>query len=238
MRGRGCAIGRRIRVRPVSEVDPRLSGLALPADDVVVARLRARDEEMFGAVLAAWSPGMLQVARAYVADEHAAEDVVQEAWLGVLRGIETFEARSSLRTWIYQIVINRAKTRGVRDARVVPMTSLTPLAEDFDATVDPARFRGPGDPYPRHWRDAPSAWPTPETDLLTKEIYQQLDRAIEALPARQRIVITLRDIAGYSGDEVCDFLDITPANQRVLLHRARAAIRAALDGYLRTRTAS
>src|SRR5581483_7068352 len=113
----------------------RVSGVELPADAVIVQRLRARDEAMFAALLDAWSPGMLRVARAYVADEHAAQDVVQEAWLGVLRGIDGFEARASLRTWAYRILVNRAISRGSRDARVIPASSLTPTAEDFAPTV-------------------------------------------------------------------------------------------------------
>ncbi|OLB79358.1 MAG: RNA polymerase subunit sigma-24 [Actinobacteria bacterium 13_2_20CM_2_71_6] len=219
------------RVRGVSD-------RSLPPDAVVVDRLRAGDEATFAALLDAWSPGMLRAARAYVADEHTAEDVVQEAWVGVLKGIHGFAARSSLRTWVYRILINTAKTRGVRDSRTIPLTSLTPVDEDFGPTVNPDRFQGAGDPYPRHWRSDPPAWPTPENEAVTTETRRQLADALAALPPRQRVVITLRDVQGYTTDEVCAILEISPANQRVLLHRARAAVRAALEEYLTTWTSA
>ena len=200
----------------------------LPGDPVVVARLRARDETMFATLIDAWSPGMLRAARAYVADDHAAQDVVQEAWLGVLRGIDGFQELSSVRTWVYRILINKAKTRGVRDARTVPGLG---VADDRDdgPTVDPARFRGADDPYPGHWRSSPAAWPSPEDGAVAAETRRQLAAALAGLPARQRVVVTLRDVAGHSSDEVCDLLSISAANQRVLLHRGRAALRATLE---------
>jgi RNA polymerase sigma-70 factor (ECF subfamily) len=205
---------------------------ALPADAVVVARLRARDEAMFAVLIDAWSPGMLRAARAYVTDDHTAQDIVQEAWLGVLRGVDGFQERSSLRTWVYRILVNKAKTRGVRDARTVP--GLGVVDEDHGPTVDPARFRGADDPYPGHWRSSPTAWPSPEDDALAAETRRQLAAALAGLPARQRVVVTLRDVAGHSSDEVCDLLAISAANQRVLLHRGRAALRAALERHWMT----
>jgi RNA polymerase sigma-70 factor, ECF subfamily len=204
---------------------------ALPADPVIVARLLARDEAMFAALVDAWSPGLLRAARAYVADEHTAQDVVQETWLGVLRGIDRFAARSSLRTWTYRILVNIAKTRGARDARTVPLSSLAPTDDDRGPTVEPDRFQGPGEPYPGHWRTRLAPWPTPENEALAAEARDQLAAALALLPARQRLVVTLRDVEGYTSDEVCAILDLTPVNQRVLLHRARAALRAALEGY-------
>ena len=202
----------------------------LPADAVIVARLRQRDEAMFAALIDAWSPGMLRAARTFVADEHAAQDVVQETWLGVLRGIAAFEGRSSVRTWVYRILLNRARTRGVRDARTVPAGTLAP--EDGGPTVDPRRFRGPEDPYPGHWRSHPPAWPSPEDRVVAGETRRRLAVALAGLPARQRIVVTLRDVEGYGSDEVCELLELSAANQRVLLHRGRAALRAALETYL------
>jgi RNA polymerase sigma-70 factor (ECF subfamily) len=207
-------------------VDTAPAGSALPADAVVVARLRARDESMFAVLIDAWSPGMLRAARAFVADHHTAQDVVQEAWLGVLRGIDGFQERSSLRTWVYQILVNKAKTRGVRDARTVPASSLD---DEQGPTVDPARFRGPDDPYPGHWRSSPPAWPSPEDDAVAAETRRQLTAALARLPDRQRVVVTLRDVSGHSSDEVCEMLSISAANQRVLLHRGRALLRAALE---------
>jgi len=209
-------------------VDSAPTGGALPADAVVVARLRARDEAMFAALIDAWSPGMLRAARAYVADDHTAQDIVQEAWLGVLRGIDGFQQRSSLRTWVYRILVNKAKTRGVRDARTVPGLGVVD-DEDRGPTVDPARFRGPDDPYPGHWRSSPPAWPSPEDGAVAAETRRQLAAALASLPARQRVVVTMRDVAGHSSDEVCDLLSISAANQRVLLHRGRAALRATLE---------
>lgn len=194
------------------------------SDAVVVARLRARDEAMFAALIDAWSPGMLRAARAYVTDDHAAQDVVQEAWLGVLRGIDAFQERCSVRTWVYRILVNKAKTRGVRDARTIPG-----LGEEDGPTVDPARFRGAHDPYPGHWRSSPAAWPAPEDGVVAAETRRRLAAALAGLPARQRVVVTLRDVAGHSSDEVCELLAISAANQRVLLHRGRAALRAALE---------
>jgi RNA polymerase sigma-70 factor (ECF subfamily) len=202
---------------------------ALPADAVLVARLRARDEAMFAALIDAWSPGMLRAARAYVGDDHAAQDVVQEAWLGVLRGIDGFQQLSSLRTWVYRILVNKAKTRGVRDARTVPASSLAAHEQDDGPTVDPSRFRGADDPYPGHWRSSPRAWPSPEDVAVAAETRSQLATALAVLPGRQRVVVTLRDVVGHSSDEVCELLSISAANQRVLLHRGRAALRAALE---------
>lgn len=210
----------------------------LPADAVIVAKLRARDEAMFAALLDAWSPGMLRVARAYVADEHAAQDVVQEAWLGVVRGIDGFEGRSSLRTWVYRILVNRAISRGGRDARMIPLSSLIPTAEDYPPTVDRARFRDGDDPYPGHWRSHPDRWPTPESEVLARETRRYLAVALDGLPTRQRIVVTLRDAEGYSSEQVCEILGISRANQRVLLHRGRAVLRAALEDHFATEVAA
>jgi RNA polymerase sigma-70 factor, ECF subfamily len=208
-------------------------GRVLPADDVIVARLKAGEEDMFARLLDAWSRGMLRAARAYVSSRESAEDVVQDTWLAVLRGIDRFEGRSSLRTWVYRILVNTAKTRGVRESRTVSLASLVP--EDTGPTVDPARFRGPDDPYPGHWKEFPPAWPSLDTEIEAQETRTAIERAIAELPGRQRVVITLRDVEGYSSDEVCGVLDISAANQRVLLHRARAAVRGRLEEYFRAR---
>jgi RNA polymerase sigma-70 factor, ECF subfamily len=201
----------------------------LPPDDQLVAAIRAGDEATFRLLLDAWSPGLLRAARGHVSTADSAEDVVQDTWLAVLRGISRFEARSSLRTWVYRILINTAKTRGVREHRTVPVADLT--AEDAGPTVDPARFRGPEDRFPGGWKQFPATWPSPETDLLSREVREVVGAALTELPARQRLVITLRDVDGYSSEEVCDILDVSPANQRVLLHRARAAVRGRLEAY-------
>jgi RNA polymerase sigma-70 factor (ECF subfamily) len=217
----------------MSQVERAPAGTAtVPPDDVVVSRLRAGDERMFAALVDAWSPGMLRAARAFVIDRHAAEDVVQEAWLGVLRGIGSFQARSSLRTWVYRILVNIAKTRGARDARTVPMSSLAPVDDDHGPTVDPARFRGPDDRWPGGWRSFPPQWPSPEQAVVAAEMRRHLAAAMAALPARQRVVVSLRDVQGYSSEEVCAMLDISPGNLRVLLHRARASLRGTLEDQL------
>jgi RNA polymerase sigma-70 factor (ECF subfamily) len=205
---------------------------SFPSDEVLVARLRARDEAAFALVLDAWSTGMLRLARSFVSTTDSAAEVVQETWLAVLQGIGRFEGRSSLRTWVYRILVNTAKRRGGRENRSVPWSSLT--TEDEGPTVDPTRFRGPGDPFAGHWREFPAPWPSPEQETLADEVRAQVVRALADLPDRQRVVITLRDVEGYGSDEVCSILDITAANQRVLLHRARAFVRSRLEEYFAT----
>jgi RNA polymerase sigma-70 factor (ECF subfamily) len=189
-------------------------------DADVVARLRAGDELAFAAVVRAWSPAMLRVARSHVHSHATAEEVVQEAWLGVVRALGGFEGRAQLRTWVFTILVNVARRHGKRDARV--------SAELAGPTVDPGRFRGDDDPdWPRHWRDeaAPVAF-EPEPALLAGEFRDVLAVALGELPERQRAVVELRDVHGFDAQEVCELLDLTPANQRVLLHRGRARLRA------------
>ncbi|MBB5787869.1 RNA polymerase sigma factor [Jiangella mangrovi] len=205
----------------------------LPPDDQLAGLLLAGDEAAFAQVVDAWSPGMVRLARVYVSTEDSAAEVVQEAWLAVVRGIATFAGRSSLRTWVYRIVANTAQRRGGREARSVPASSLGAGDGGGDAqgpTVDPARFAPPGHPHAGHWQRPPSPWP--EQALLAAEVRAQVAAAVAGLPARQRVVITLRDVHGYDSDEVCSILEISAANQRVLLHRARAAVRSCLERYL------
>ena len=217
----------------MSQVERAPAGIAaLPPDDVVVSRLREGDERMFAALVDAWSPGMLRAARAFVADRHTAEDVVQEAWFGVLHGIGSFQARSSLRTWAYRILLNIARTRGARDARTVPMSSLAPADDERGPTVDPVRFRGRDDRWPGGWRSFPPEWPSPEQHVVAAEMRRHLAEALARLPARQRVVVSLRDVQGYTTEEVCAMLEISPGNLRVLLHRARASLRGALEDHL------
>jgi RNA polymerase sigma-70 factor (ECF subfamily) len=199
----------------------------LPADDVLAERLRGGDEDTFALLLDKWSGGMLRVARSFVSTEESAAEVVQETWLAVIEGIERFEGRSSLKTWVYRILTNTAKRRGTREHKVVPMSSV----DDSGPTVDPSRFRPPGDPFPGHWWEFPPAWPSPEQGLLSGEVRDRLDEALTELPERQRLVVVLRDVEGRPYDEVCELLGITAANQRVLLHRARAFLRGKLEEY-------
>jgi RNA polymerase sigma-70 factor, ECF subfamily len=203
---------------------------ATPAEQEVevLARLRAGDERAFEALVDRYHATMLAVARTYVRTSAVAEEVVQDAWVGVLKGLDRFEGRSSLKTWILRIVVNTAMTRGVREARSVPLSSLAPEGEEV--AVDPERFRGPEDAFPGHWSAYPSDWRSlPEETLLGRETLEVAKRAIEELPVAQQRVITLRDIMGLSGDEVCAALELTPGNQRVLLHRARSRVRAELE---------
>ena len=201
----------------------------LPEDELV-ARLCDGDEAAFALVVDAWSPGMLRLARGFVPTPDSAAEVVQDTWLAVIGGIAAFEGRSSLKTWTYRILVNTAKRRGAREGRSVPWSSL-PGAEDRGPTVEPARFQGPGEPYPGHWRQFPAPWALPEQQALAGELRTEVADALADLPHRQRVVITLRDVEGYDSDEVCEILDITPGNQRVLLHRARAFVRGRLEEY-------
>ncbi|WP_283133211.1 RNA polymerase sigma factor [Rhizohabitans arisaemae] len=203
----------------------------LPADEAVVARLREGDESMFARLLDLWSPGMLRVARAHVSTRESAEEVVQESWLSVVRGIDSFEGRSSLKTWVFRILANTAKNRGRRESRIVPWPGVLTEPPDEGPTVDPARFRGPDERAPGHWRAHPGLWPSPENELVAAEARDRISKALEELPSRQRLVITLRDVHGYSSAEVCAILEISLANQRVLLHRARAGVRRRLEEY-------
>jgi RNA polymerase sigma-70 factor (ECF subfamily) len=200
----------------------------MPADAELVGLLRARDEAAFSLVLDAWSPGLLRLARSFVSTPDSAAECVQDAWLAVIEGIDRFEGRAALRTWVYRILVNTAKRRGVREGRSVPWSSLGP--ED-GPTVDPARFQGPDEPFPGHWRELPVPWPAPEDATLAAETRALVGAAVAELPERQRVVLTLRDVQGYAADEVCSILGITPTYQRVLLHRARAHVRGRLESY-------
>jgi RNA polymerase sigma factor (sigma-70 family) len=203
----------------------------LPGEATVLARLRAGDESMFIRVVDAWSDGMLRLARAHVSTDASAEDVVQDTWLAVIKGLGRFEGRSSVKTWVYRILVNTAKNRGMRESRTVPWTSVAAALDDVGPTVDPSRFQGRGDEYPGHWREPPPAWPSAESEAAAAEVRRQVEAALRELPYRQRAVMTLRDVEGCDAGEVCSVLGISAGNQRVLLHRARAAVRARLEDY-------
>src|SRR4051794_447014 len=206
-----------------------------PSDDGLVGALRRGDEAAFTELVESWSGAMQHVARGFVSSTETAQDVVQDTWIAVIRGIDRFEGRSSLRTWVFRILVNTAKTRGVRDSRVLPFSALA-KGEDVGPTVDPSRFRGPDDQWPGGWTDEgrPQAWaPSAESHVLDHELGERLQAAIASLPARQRTVVTLRDVQGFPAAEVCDLLSLSPENQRVLLHRGRAKVREALENYYR-----
>ncbi len=212
---------------------PERSGPPGSADELqTVEALRSGDERAFVALLGRHYRSMVRVAMVYVSNRAVAEEVVQETWLGVLEGLDRFEARSSLKTWIFRILTNRAKTRAAREGRSVAFSSLLrPDAEPAGPAVDPDRFLDASHPqWPHHWASPPPNWgETPEERLLAQETRAYLQDAIDALPPGQRTVIALRDIEGLAAGEVCELLGITDANQRVLLHRARSRVRRALE---------
>jgi RNA polymerase sigma-70 factor (ECF subfamily) len=192
----------------------------------LLERLRARDEQAFAELVREWSPSMLRLARMYTPSRAVAEEVVQEAWLGVLQGIDRFEGRSSLKTWVFRILVNRAMTRGAREARSVPFAALaaSEVARDEPA-VDPDRFARDG-----AWASPPQRWQdSPELALRSAETLGVVRAAIAELPPMQRLVVTMRDLEGFGSEETCNALEISETNQRVLLHRGRAKVRAALE---------
>jgi RNA polymerase sigma-70 factor (ECF subfamily) len=204
----------------------------LPSDEELVARLQSGDETVFASLVDAWSGGMLRLARSFGSTDESAAEVVQEGWLAVVAGIARYEGRSSPRIWVYRILVNIAKRRGARGNRSVRWSSLSPADEDDGSTVEPGRFRSPGEPHAGHWREFPTRWPSPEQLILAGEFRSRVAAALAQLPDRQAAVITLHDIEGLSSAEVCSILDISAGNQRVLLHRARAFVRARLEDYV------
>lgn len=201
----------------------------------LIEALRCGDEKAFALVVNKYSGSMVRLAMTYVPSRAVAEEVVQETWLGVLEGLSRFEGRSSFKTWVFRILTNRAKTRGQRESRYEPFGSKPGSGdESHDAGVDPDRFIKTGF-WVDHWASPPDAWDerTPERILLSKEGRKQIDKAIQMLPETQRQVITLRDIEGLTSKEICNILDLTETNQRVLLHRARSRVRQELENYIR-----
>ena len=200
-------------------------------DEELLSRLRAGDEVAFGALVDRYHAGLMRVARTYVSTKEAAEDVVQETFLGVIKGIDRFEGRSSVKTWMFRILVNRAQTKGEREGRSRPFSD---LSDDGSATVDPDRFEK-GGRWAGTWSSPPSHDTMPEARVLADELGARLREVIDSLPEVQRTVLELRDVQGLSAAEVCELLDITEANQRVLLHRARGRARALLEYYVTER---
>jgi RNA polymerase sigma-70 factor (ECF subfamily) len=203
-------------------------------DGALIDALRAGDEAAFGWMVDLYNPLLLRTARLYVATDAQADEVVQETWLAVIKGLDRFERRSSIKTWIYRILMNIARTKGVRESRSVPFSSApTAMVEGADATFSPDRFRPPDDPeWPGHWASFPLDWEhQPETRVLAAEALSLVGAALQELPPAQREVLTLRDVNGWSSTEVCHALGVSETNQRVLLHRGRAKVRSALESY-------
>jgi RNA polymerase sigma-70 factor, ECF subfamily len=194
-------------------------------DAKLLSSLRTGDEAAFAALIDKYGPSLLRLASLYVPSRSVAEEVVQETWLAVLTGLERFEGRSSLKTWLFRILTNKAKTRGQRESRIRPFSSFAADGDEGDTAVDVDRFARDG-----HWVAPPRG--VPEERLLAGETRRVVEEAIAALPPNQRAVITLRDVEGLSAGEACNVLGLSETNQRVLLHRARAKVRAALERYL------
>jgi RNA polymerase sigma-70 factor (ECF subfamily) len=207
---------------------------AVADETALLDGLRRGDETTFLALVDRYATSMLRLAVTYVRNRQVAEEVVQEAWVGVLLGLKRFEGRSTLKTWIYRILINRAKTRAAREERTLPFSSLPELDLDLDApSVEPDRFFPQGRQWSGGWTSFPSNWDDiPAERFLAQETRGLLREAIDALPAPQREVILLRDVEGWQADEVCDLLEISEIYQRALLHRARSKIRRVLERYL------
>jgi RNA polymerase sigma-70 factor (ECF subfamily) len=174
---------------------------------------------------------MKRMARTFVGSDAVAEEVVQDTWLAIVAGIDRFEGRSSLQTWMFSILTNTAKTRGARERRSTPLSCLGGREPDEPA-IDADRFQSDDDAWPGHWATPPRPWQKPERRLLSLEARGHLKAALDVLPERQRLVVTLRDVEGFGADEVCELLDLSPENQRVLLHRGRTRLRATLEAYV------
>ncbi|MEO8601068.1 MAG: sigma-70 family RNA polymerase sigma factor [bacterium] len=224
------------RVKTVEDAaKPSAIGATVPdvpasaTDLALVAQLRARSPEAFSDLIDRYHGPLLRLALVFVPSRAVAEEVVQETWVGVLDGLDRFEGRSTLKTWIFRILTNRAKTRGVRESRTIPFSAFADQDGNHEPAVEAARFQANGmwGVPPRRWEDD-----TPEKLLMTQQAMQHLEVAIAALPPNQRAVVTLRDIDGLESDEVCNVLEISETNQRVLLHRARSKLRAALEEYV------
>jgi RNA polymerase sigma-70 factor (ECF subfamily) len=198
-------------------------------DAEIVDALKRGDESVFAELVDEYSPGLMRMARMYVRDRAVAEDVVQDTWIAVLRGIDRFEGRSSLKTWIYRILMNTAKTRGQRESRSIPFSA---AAGADEPSVDPDRFLDANHQWAGGWMLGPGEWQTPEEELLQGETRDEILRAIDELPEQQRAVITLRDVEGFPAAEVSELLGVSDGNQRVLLHRARSKVRAAIENHL------
>jgi RNA polymerase sigma-70 factor, ECF subfamily len=200
----------------------------------LIAALRRGEEAAFVALINQHHASLVRVAQLYVPSRAVAEEVAQETWLGVLQGIDRFEGRSSLKTWIFRILTNRARTRGERESRSIPFADLATVTDEpYEGAVDPGAFLPDGHAYAGWWASPPQSWQgAPEERLLAGETRERIAAAIALLPPNQRSVITLRDVEGWSAEEVATLLGVSDANQRVLLHRARAKVRRELERYL------
>ena len=204
--------------------------MGMAEDGEVVDALRRGDEAAFRSVVLQYHGALVRTARSFVRSQAVAEEVAQDTWLAVIRGLPAFEGRSSFKTWLFRILLNQARSRGQREAR---STASGSFLEEDEASVPASRFNDMDARWPRHWRAAPTDWGLlPDATLESAETRSIIDGAIESLPSNQRQVITLRDIEGFDSREVSSALDLSEGNQRVLLHRARSKVRAALELHL------
>ena len=202
----------------------------MTSDSDTVAALRTGDEDAFRTVVTALNPGLTRLARTYVT-QALAEEVVQETWAAVIRSIDEFEERSSLTTWIYRIMLNKVRTLAPREAKILPFAAMGHTSDGQHQSVDPDRLMAEG--HPGHWTTPPLAWQRlPDEQLEADETLKTITDAIKQLPPAQQEVVTLRDVQGWTADEVCNTLGISSVNQRVLLHRGRTTLRTVLEEYL------
>jgi RNA polymerase sigma-70 factor (ECF subfamily) len=224
---------------PEEEGARQAEGAGAPADPdaALLERLRAGDEDAFRALVSEHGPFLMRLVMMHVPSRAIAEEVVQDTWLAALNGLDRFEGRSMLRTWLASIALNKARTRGTREGRILPFALLRRRYEEGGGpALDPERFQGRRGERPGWWASPPVAWEDPQSRLEANETRDVLLRAIRDLPPRQREVIALRDISGWDAEEVRNALDLSETNQRVLLHRARSKVRAALEEHLKPET--
>lgn len=215
------------------QVETESTTAELADDSQLLARLRAGDERAFFILINRFHGSMVRLARTYVPSAADAEEVAQEAWLGVLTGLDRFEERSSLRTWIFRILTYQAMSRGKRAQRTIPFSGLVRSTDErAHRSVQPERFLGASDELSGHWAHPPQPWGEPEEHVITSETMALISKTIDSLPPSQRRVMTLRDIEGWTSAQVCELLGLSEGNQRVLLHRARSQVRTALEQYL------
>jgi RNA polymerase sigma-70 factor (ECF subfamily) len=224
---------RRVAGRPACG-DGRGRSPSLPPDEVLVAGLRTGDEEIFAGVLDAWTPVMLRVARARVSSDEAAAEVVRETWLAVIDGVDRFRGRSALRSWVFRILDKIARSRAARERRLAACGCLHAV-DCGGPTVEPGRFRDASCPDAGRWTEPPLPWNVADMSGADEGLQTVVDDALRKLPPRQRVVVELRDVYGVGWDEVCALLEVTPAHQRMLLHRGRAAVLARVDEFVARR---
>jgi RNA polymerase sigma-70 factor (ECF subfamily) len=226
-----------MRDEEAARAGARGAGAGSDPDARLLDGLRRGDEDAFRALVEEHGPFLMRLVMMHVPSRSIAEEVVGDTWLAVLNGLDRFEGRSSLRTWIASIALNKARTRGKREGRIVPFALLRRRYEEGGGpAVDADRFQGRRGERPGWWASPPVAWEEPERQLEAAETRDVMLRAIRDLPPRQREVIALRDISGWDAEEVRNALDLSETNQRVLLHRARSKVRSALEEYLKPET--